>query len=77
MKAILSLCLARLRLWPLRSRPLPPRRRSPGTVGPGFTISMATKPTKAGKIKLVVVDKSSIHNFHLATRRARTSPASM
>jgi plastocyanin len=36
-----------------------------GTVGPGFTISMAKKPTKAGKIKLVVSDKSSIHNFHL------------
>ena len=36
-----------------------------GTVGPGFTISMAKKPTKAGKIKLVVSDKGSIHNFHL------------
>jgi plastocyanin len=36
-----------------------------GTVGPGFTISMATKPKKAGKIKLVVADKSSSHNFHL------------
>jgi plastocyanin len=36
-----------------------------GTVGPGFTISMAKKPTKAGKIKLVISDKSSIHNFHL------------
>ena len=36
-----------------------------GTVGPGFTISMAKKPTKAGRIKLVVADKSSIHNFHL------------
>ena len=36
-----------------------------GTVGPGFTISMAKKPSKAGKIKLVVADKSSIHNFHL------------
>lgn len=36
-----------------------------GTVGPGFTISMAKKPTKAGKIKLVVSDKSGIHNFHL------------
>jgi len=37
-----------------------------GTVGPGFTIKMATKPTKAGKIKLVVSDKSSQHNFHLS-----------
>ena len=36
-----------------------------GTVGPGFTISMAKKPTKAGKATIVVSDKSSIHNFHL------------
>jgi plastocyanin len=36
-----------------------------GTVGPGFTISMAKKPTKAGKIKLTVSDKSDFHNFHL------------
>jgi plastocyanin len=36
-----------------------------GTVGPGFTISMKTKPTKAGKYTLVVSDKSNIHNFHL------------
>ena len=36
-----------------------------GTVGPGFTITMSKKPTKAGKVKLVVADKSSIHNFHL------------
>lgn len=36
-----------------------------GTVGPGFTIKMATKPTKPGAIKLVVADKASIHDFHL------------
>ena len=36
-----------------------------GSVGPGFTISMATKPTKAGKIMLVINDKGSSHNFHL------------
>jgi plastocyanin len=36
-----------------------------GTVGPGFTISMAKKPTKAGTAKLVIADKSSSHNFHL------------
>jgi len=36
-----------------------------GTVGPGFTITMASKPTKAGKISLVIADKSDIHNFHL------------
>jgi plastocyanin len=36
-----------------------------GTVGPGFTITMAKKPTKAGKIKLTVSDMADIHNFHL------------
>jgi plastocyanin len=36
-----------------------------GTVGPGFTISMAKKPTKAGKATIVVNDKASTHNFHL------------
>jgi plastocyanin len=36
-----------------------------GTVGPGFTITMASKPTKAGAIKLVIADKSNVHNFHL------------
>ncbi len=36
-----------------------------GTVGPGFTISLAKKPTKAGKYTLTVADKSRIHNFHL------------
>ena len=39
--------------------------RLTGTVGPGFTITMAKKPTKAGKYTLVVSDKSNIHNFHL------------
>ena len=36
-----------------------------GTVGPGYTIKMTTKPTKAGKYTLVVADRSSNHNFHL------------
>ena len=36
-----------------------------GNVGPGFTITMAKKPKKAGKIKLIVSDKSGFHNFHL------------
>jgi plastocyanin len=48
---------------------LPAAAASPtvkGTVGPGFTIKMASKPTKAGTIKLVVADKSSIHDFHLS-----------
>jgi plastocyanin len=36
-----------------------------GSVGPGFTITMPKKPTKPGKIKLVISDKSSIHDFHL------------
>jgi plastocyanin len=36
----------------------------PGTVGPGFTITLK-KPTKAGKYTLVVRDLSDQHNFHL------------
>ena len=36
-----------------------------GTVGPGFTITLAKKPTRAGKVKIVVADRSSSHNFHL------------
>jgi plastocyanin len=41
-----------------------------GTTGPGFTITVkkgSTKVTKlkAGTYKIVVADKSSIHNFHL------------
>ena len=39
-----------------------------GAVGPGFTIKLAKKPTKAGKVKLVVSDRSSSHNFHLLGR---------
>ena len=36
-----------------------------GVVGPGFTITLAKKPTKAGTIKLVIRDKSNVHNFRL------------
>ena len=37
-----------------------------GSVGPGFTISMSKKPTKAGKATIVVSDKATFHNFHLS-----------
>jgi hypothetical protein len=41
-----------------------------GTTGPGFTISVkrngtSVKKLKAGMYRIVVADKSSIHNFHL------------
>jgi plastocyanin len=36
-----------------------------GTVGPGFTITLNAKSVKAGTYKIVVADKSNIHNFHL------------
>lgn len=41
-----------------------------GTVGPGFTITLtkggkAVKTLQRGKYRLVVADKSSIHNFEL------------
>jgi plastocyanin len=65
MRRILIAALATLALLAVA---LPATAATPtykGTVGPGFTISMAKKPTKAGKIKLVIADKSSIHNFHL------------
>jgi|NGEPerStandDraft_6_1074524.scaffolds.fasta_scaffold122277_2 plastocyanin len=41
-----------------------------GTTGPGFTITLtkggkAVKTLTAGKYKIAVSDKSSMHNFHL------------
>jgi plastocyanin len=41
-----------------------------GTDGPGFTITLKkgavkVKTLKAGKYKIVIKDKSNIHNFHL------------
>jgi plastocyanin len=36
-----------------------------GTVGPGFTITLSKKLVKAGTYKIVIADKSNIHNFHL------------
>ena len=36
-----------------------------GSDGPGFTIKMAKVPTKPGTIKLVIADKSNVHNYHL------------
>jgi hypothetical protein len=45
-----------------------------GVVGPGFTISLKkggkkVKTLKAGKYKIVVSDKSNIHNFTLERER--------
>src|SRR5947208_1675500 len=37
-----------------------------GTDGPGFTITFTNKTVKAGKYKIVVSDKASIHDFHLS-----------
>jgi len=39
--------------------------RLTGTDGPGFTITMSKKAVKAGIYKIVIRDRSSIHNFHL------------
>jgi plastocyanin len=36
-----------------------------GTVGPGFTITLKPGSVKAGTYKIVIADKSNIHNFHL------------
>lgn len=43
------------------------------TVGPGFTITMPKKPTKPGKIRLIVSDRSAIHNFDLRGPGVRVS----
>lgn len=45
-----------------RARGLPVLK---GTVGPGFTITIDAKSVEAGKYKLVVNDKGTIHNFHI------------
>lgn len=36
-----------------------------GTVGPGFTISINKSSVPAGKYKLIVEDKGTVHNFHI------------
>jgi plastocyanin len=36
-----------------------------GTVGPGFTITLAKKTTRAGLYTFRIADRSSNHNFHL------------
>ncbi len=36
-----------------------------GTVGPGFEISLSDNSVPAGRYKLVVRDRSTIHNFHI------------
>jgi hypothetical protein len=48
-----------------------------GAVGPGFTISLKkgtkkVKTLKAGKYKLVVSDKGTIHNFVLERERPKS-----
>ena len=43
----------------------PNAKRLTGTDGPGFTITMSKKTVKAGTYKIVIRDRSSIHNFHL------------
>ena len=40
-------------------------KRLIGTDGPGFTITMSKKTVRAGTYKIVIRDRSSIHNFHL------------
>ena len=36
-----------------------------GTDGPGFTITMSKKTVKSGTYRIVIRDRSAIHNFHL------------
>ena len=51
---------------PIPKPPVAANRNSlTGTDGPGFTITMNKKTVKAGTYKIVIHDRSSIHNFHL------------
>jgi plastocyanin len=36
-----------------------------GTVGPGFTITVAKKTVKAGTYDIVIQDRSNAHNWHI------------
>jgi plastocyanin len=59
--ALLALAIAAIAAYPVFAA----TPKFTGTTGPGFTISLAKKPTKAGKATFVIRDRSSIHNFHL------------
>jgi plastocyanin len=41
------------------------RKKIKGKVGPDFTISVKPGTVKAGKVKMIVKDKGTIHNFHI------------
>ena len=49
-----------------RSRGLPRLR---GTVGPGNTITVSRHRVPPGRYRLVVIDESSAHNWHIQGRR--------
>jgi plastocyanin len=57
--ALLSLVLA------APASPAAAPKKLTASVGPGFTISLKAKSVKAGTYRIVVSDKSEIHNFHL------------
>ena len=57
----LALCVLVLTAWPAAAA----GPSFTGAVGPGDTIRVATKPSRAGTYKLVVQDRSSEHNFRL------------
>lgn len=43
----------------------PAAKKLTGTVGPGFTITVAKKTVKAGTYNIVIQDRSSAHNWHI------------
>jgi hypothetical protein len=58
---LLTLCGVLLAAWPAAAA-------SPslkGLVGPGDTISVSSKPTRAGTYRIAVRDRSDEHNFRL------------
>lgn len=58
---VLAACGLLLAAWPATAA----TPTVTGTVGPGKTITVSAKPTKAGIYRLTVRDLSSEHNFHI------------
>jgi hypothetical protein len=61
--AVIAVTLATVLAAALPAVAAPPTFKA--TVGPGFVIGITPKPTRAGTIRLVVADRSNVHNFHL------------
>jgi plastocyanin len=58
-------CTAALAVPPAAAAEEDVQARLRGSVGPGFDISISDDSVPAGRYRLVVTDKGTIHNFHI------------